>query len=191
MSVATSSRVNVSPNSSDANNLAGVPTGALMLWAAATAPDGWLLCNGGAYSRSSYSALFTAIGTTWGAGDGSTTFNVPDTSGRTVRGVGTSSWIGLNSGASGNTIVTLAQVAGADGTKQLADNLPQHRHGVYVNGSNSLASGGGNRSGTVNVDDGTKTIAGNTILDTANTVCSNSNTVTTNAYVGINYIIKF
>lgn len=51
-----------------------------------TAPTGWLECNGAAVSRSSYAALFAAIGTTWGAGDGSTTFNLPDARGYALRG---------------------------------------------------------------------------------------------------------
>lgn len=50
------------------------------------APTGWLECNGAAVSRSTYAALFTAIGTTWGAGDGSTTFNLPDARGYAMRG---------------------------------------------------------------------------------------------------------
>jgi microcystin-dependent protein len=54
-----------------------VPAGALQDFAMATAPAGWLACDGQAVSRTTYADLFTAIGTTWGAGDGSTTFNVP------------------------------------------------------------------------------------------------------------------
>jgi microcystin-dependent protein len=54
-----------------------VPTGAVMDFAMVTAPTGWLACDGQAISRTTYAALFTAIGTTWGVGDGSTTFNVP------------------------------------------------------------------------------------------------------------------
>lgn len=54
-----------------------VPAGALMDFAMATAPAGWLECNGAAVSRTTYAALFTAIGTTHGVGDGSTTFNLP------------------------------------------------------------------------------------------------------------------
>lgn len=56
---------------------ATVPAGAIMDFAQATAPAGWLECDGSAVSRTTYAALFTAIGTTWGAGDGSTTFNLP------------------------------------------------------------------------------------------------------------------
>jgi len=57
---------------------AGAPTGSIMIWAGTTVPEGYLLCDGSAVSRTTYSALFSAIGTTYGAGDSSTTFNLPN-----------------------------------------------------------------------------------------------------------------
>lgn len=63
--------------------------GIVQMYAGATIPSGWLLCNGQAVSRSTYAALFTAIGTTWGVGNGSTTFNVPDMREAAPVGVGT------------------------------------------------------------------------------------------------------
>lgn len=54
------------------------PTGVVNLFAGTTAPDGWLICDGSAVSRTNYSNLFNVIGTTFGDGDGSTTFNLPD-----------------------------------------------------------------------------------------------------------------
>lgn len=71
------------------NDVRLVPTGALLPAALAAAPEGWLLCNGAAISRTTYSALFAAIGTAYGAGNGSTTFNVPDLQGRVAVGKGT------------------------------------------------------------------------------------------------------
>lgn len=62
-------------------------TGMVMMTAAGSPPTGWLICQGQAISRVTYSALFAAIGTTYGAGDGSTTFNVPDMQGRVPVGV--------------------------------------------------------------------------------------------------------
>lgn len=62
------------------------PAGVISPYGGSTAPTGWLECDGSAVSRSTYSALFTAIGTTWGAGNGSTTFNLPDFRGEFVRG---------------------------------------------------------------------------------------------------------
>ena len=66
----------------------GVPIGAIIPYAGSTAPFGTLICNGAAISRAAYPELFEAIGTTWGAGDGSTTFNIPDLRGYFLRGVG-------------------------------------------------------------------------------------------------------
>lgn len=67
-----------------ANNL--IPPGAVASFAMSGAPTGWLKANGAAVSRATYAALFAAIGTTFGAGDGSTTFNLPDLRGEFVRG---------------------------------------------------------------------------------------------------------
>lgn len=55
-----------------------VPPGAITAYAGAVVPDGWLLCDGTAVSRSTYSGLFDAIGTAFGSGNGSTTFNLPN-----------------------------------------------------------------------------------------------------------------
>ena len=65
---------------------AAMPPGALLDFAMQTAPTGWLACNGAAVSRTTYAALYNAIGTTFGIGDGSTTFNLPDFRGEFRRG---------------------------------------------------------------------------------------------------------
>ena len=71
----------------NADDLAGmIPSGAVMYFAGQTAPAGWLKANGAAVSRTAYAALFAAIGTTYGTGDGRTTFNLPDLRGEFVRG---------------------------------------------------------------------------------------------------------
>lgn len=62
------------------------PTGAIMAFARPTAPEGWLPCDGRAVSRTTYISLFAAIGLTFGPGDGSTTFNIPDLRGEFIRG---------------------------------------------------------------------------------------------------------
>lgn len=113
------------------------PAGAVMAFAMNAAPTGWLAANGDAVSRTTYAALFAAIGTTFGAGDGSTTFNVPDLRGYFVRGYGTNS--------DGTT-------SGAFGAKQSDDNKahthtvndPGHIHTgtTIVSGSNSYQAGG-------------------------------------------------
>ena len=65
--------------------------GVIQMFAGSTPPAGWLLCDGSAVSRTEYNTLYAAIGDTWGAGDGSTTFNLPDLRGRAPIGAGTGS----------------------------------------------------------------------------------------------------
>ena len=65
----------------------GVPAGAITYFAAATVPAGYLECNGQAVSRTAYAALFAFVGTIYGGGDGTTTFNIPDLRGEFVRGL--------------------------------------------------------------------------------------------------------
>jgi len=63
------------------------PPGTVHMFGGTSAPSGWLLCNGAAVSRTTYSALYAVIGTRYGAGNGTTTFNLPNMQGRTVFGV--------------------------------------------------------------------------------------------------------
>lgn len=63
-----------------------LPAGVISAFGASAAPTGWLKCDGSAVSRTTYAALFTAIGTTFGAGNGTTTFNLPDLRGEFLRG---------------------------------------------------------------------------------------------------------
>ena len=65
---------------------AAVPVGSITMYGANTAPTGWLYCNGAAVSRTTYAALFAVVGVTFGTGDGSTTFNLPDMRAEFVRG---------------------------------------------------------------------------------------------------------
>ena len=76
----------------------GVPAGSVFTFATSTVPSGYLECNGAAVSRSTYATLFSAISTTWGSGDGSSTFNLPDLRGQFVRGWDNSA--GVDSGRS-------------------------------------------------------------------------------------------
>lgn len=78
--------------------------GLITLWAGATPPTGWLICNGQLVSRTTYSKLFALISTTFGAGDGSTTFALPDMTSRTPIGVGTGTKVATFASRSGNVI---------------------------------------------------------------------------------------
>jgi len=74
------------------------PLGTILSYGGTTAPDGWFLCHGQALSRTEYSELFAVIGTSFGTGDGSTTFNLPDLRGEFLRGAGTNSHSGEGNG---------------------------------------------------------------------------------------------
>lgn len=94
-----------------------VPIGSVVMYGGSTAPTGWLLCNGQAVSRTTYITLFTVIGTTYGVGDGSLTFNVPDLQAgsttllRTPIGAGTGVSIGTVQNASNAAGTVLKGVA--------------------------------------------------------------------------------
>lgn len=110
-----------------------VDTGTIIAFAGAVAPPGYLACDGSAVSRAIYGALFTVLGTTWGPGDGSTTFNLPDLRGRVGIGTGT---------GSGLTPRTLAGTGGEEGHTLDLSEIPSHAHNFNLNmdtlvGSNS------------------------------------------------------
>ena len=100
------------------------------------APSGWLLANGDLVSRSTFSALFSAIGTAFGAGNGSTTFALPDMRGRVGFGVGT---------GSGLTARTLAGTVGTESETLTSAQIPAHSHpntvGSTAGGSNNATGG--------------------------------------------------
>jgi microcystin-dependent protein len=121
----------------DALDAARMPAGALSPFAGATAPTGWLLCHGQAISRSSFAALFAILGTAYGAGDGSTTFNLPDLRDRVIAGKGDMG--GTNAGrlsitltgttSAGSAVITgLSSTAGlAVGMLAIGPNIPAGR----------------------------------------------------------------
>lgn len=104
--------------------LVGFPPGTIVTTAASSTPTGFVECNGSAISRTAYASLFTAIGTAFGAGDGSSTFNVPDLRGRCPIGAGTGS--GLSSRVLGD------QTIGVETVTLAAENLPPHTHDLDV-----------------------------------------------------------
>jgi hypothetical protein len=108
---------------------AATPTGSVISFAGSTAPSGWLLCDGSAVSRSTYSALFSVVGTTYGVGDGSTTFNVPDLMGRMPMGAGS---------GSGLTGRDLGTKGGYEDLTYFVDNFDQNLDGTTGNVINGL-----------------------------------------------------
>jgi len=88
-----------------------VPTGSILPYCGTTAPDGWVLCDGAQVNRVDYKALFDVIGTTYGVGDGSTTFNLPDLRQRFPLGkaaAGTGVTLGSTGGAIDHTHTSAA-----------------------------------------------------------------------------------
>lgn len=96
------------------------PAGIIMPFAGTVAPQGYLLCDGSAVDRTTYATLFGVIGTTFGSGDGSSTFNLPDLSGRVPLGVSSTHLLGSTGGSE---TVTLTE-----------SELPAHVHVVPQHG---------------------------------------------------------
>jgi len=111
---------------------AAVPAGTVNTFVGALAPSGYLICDGSAVSRTTYAALFSVIGTSYGSGNGSTTFNLPDMRGRNVMGRNTSdgafNGMGEKGGAKTHTL-SLAEI-------------PSHRHTVNPPSSTTLTIAG-------------------------------------------------
>lgn len=108
------------------------PVGSVTMYAGASAPTGWLFCDGSAISRTTYADLFTAIGTTFGTGDGSTTFNIPDMRGRAPIGVGT---------GSGLTARSLAATVGEETHVLSTAEMPAHTHTQNAHHHTSASDG--------------------------------------------------
>ncbi len=124
-------------------------SGTISPWGGASTPTGWLLCDGAAVSRSTYSDLFTAIGTAYGVGDGSSTFNVPDLRGRTVCGKDDMGGSAANRLTAGSTIdgSTLGAAGGGQTHTTSANEMPAHRHaGTFMDGGVNDYLGGSTAS---------------------------------------------
>ena len=111
------------------------PTGSITAWAAPTgAPTDWLACDGTAISRTTYSALFVVIGTTWGVGNGTTTFNLPDLQGRVLAGVEATATRLTTANADDSNITST--VVGSTGGNQYPQ-LHTHTQNAHSHGENS------------------------------------------------------
>ena len=114
------------------------PSGMISPFAMAAAPTGWLSCDGSAVSRTTYADLFAVIGTTWGAGNGSSTFTLPDLRGAFLRGTGSH---GTSNMADGNDF------AGPAVGSFENDQMQGHKHTINVsNGDGTASLPGGTQS---------------------------------------------
>lgn len=182
-----------------------IPTGTITQYAASSAPTGWLLCDGSAVSRSTYATLFGVIGEDYGAGDGSTTFNVPNLQGKVAVGYesGDADFGTLADTGGAKTVTLTSAQSGlpAHNHTQNAHNHTQdaHSHDIYAPSSN-LAAGGssvGNELVGSGKDTGNDTRPA-TATNRAATATNNANTAAnaseahTNLqpFIVLNYIIK-
>jgi microcystin-dependent protein len=155
--------------------IGGAPVGTIQIFASSGPPDGYLMCTGAAVSRATYPALFALIGTTYGNGDNSTTFNLPNMNGR----------IPVGRDSSQSEFATLGQVGGEKTHLLTTAEMPSHvHHQQFMNTS------GGGPAGQ----------ASTAVISASNPAGSNVDTAATGGggahnnlqpYISISYIIKF
>ena len=113
----------------------GIPTGTIVPWSDSSIPSGFLECTGQAVSRSTYAALFAIIGTTYGAGNGSTTFDVPDLQDNVA--VSKSGTKNLGSTGGANTVSSTGNVGGSTANATLSEaQLASHSHNTPLYNTN-------------------------------------------------------
>jgi len=151
-----------------------IPIGTIAAYGGGTIPAGWMLCNGSLVSRTTFSDLFKAIGETWGAGDGATTFGTPDLQGRTI--------IGTGSGAS-LTPRGLTDSFGEETHTLIYEEMPSHVHTFAMY---SEVPGGYSPSGPA-----LSTTDGGSVLSNTNSTGNGQSHNNMQPSVAVNYMIKF
>lgn len=154
------------------NEMLAIAPGTVWMYGGATAPTGWLLCDGSAISRTTYANLFAVLSTTYGVGDGSTTFNVPDARGVFIRGAGTQTISAIN-------------YTGTRGTTQ-GDQMQGHTHNYERPNHTTDATAGVNRVTSIN---DTTTASTTPITDGVNGT-PRTGDETRPANITLSYIIK-
>lgn len=161
------------------------PTGSISMWPTGTAPTGFLLCAGAAVSRSTYAALFAVLGTVYGAGDGSTTFNLPNFVNRSPIGAGSLYTAAQTIGS--KDAVTVAHTHTA--TSTVTD--PGHFHSYDTKATTFAVTGSTVDcwSGTTGASTGTKT-TGITVATTNASTGSSGTDANLHPVIGVFFIIK-
>ena len=178
----------------------GVPVGSVMAFMGNTPPSGWLLCNGSELLRTNFAALFAVIGTSSGAGDGSTSFRLPDLRGMFLRGVNgstTATWADPEAdsrinyffgGASGNNVGSLQ----FDATRRPDNPFTTSSAGAHTHTFSMRADGGNDQS---QPERGSGSSSGTTTTSSSgahtHTVSGGGDTETRPRNVYVHYIIKF
>ena len=164
------------------DTLTGAPAGIIMAFAGSTAPTGFLACDGSAVLRATYATLFAAIGTTWGAGNGTTTFNVPDLRGTFLRGTGTNGTYGT---AVGQAVGTYAADTYLNHSHTATDSGHTHTYNAPSGSAQAVGGSGSNYfTGTTSTATGT----GNANITVATSTTGGTETKPKN--YGVLYIIK-
>lgn len=153
-----------------------IPSGTILATGRSTAPTGYLLCNGGTANRTTHATLFTAIGTTYGAGDGSTTFGLPDLRGRVPVGEdGSAARLTAND--------ALGQSGGEEKHTLTTGEMPSHTHRIFQ------ASGAGGVNSTSQIYAPPNGVASVTGLDTQSAGGGGSHN-NMQPFQVVNYMIK-
>jgi len=156
------------------------PSGVISAFAGSAAPSGYLMCDGSAVSRTTYSSLFSVIGTTYGNGDGSTTFNLPDLRGRVP--------VGKNAG----TFSSLGSTGGEETHTMTVNEMPAHKHTTTVNSAADPSSIGGYAPASQSMFFGTDRYAATANWSTAMQNAGGGQAFNNlQPYAVINYIIKY
>jgi microcystin-dependent protein len=167
-------------------------TGEVKIWPVSTIPAGWLLCDGSAVSRSTYSALFAILSTTYGVGDGSTTFNLPNAKGRSIVGYDSSQ----------TEFDALGETGGAKTVTLTTAEMPVHTHVQNAHSHTMQGTGGSgaltDSTGITNYNvSGTTTTYGFKTNQPGPQTAVNQNAGSGGAhnnlspYLTMNYIIKY
>lgn len=166
-----------------------VPPGTVVAYAGTTAPNGWLLCDGAEISRSVFPALFSAIGTAHGSGDGVTTFRIPDYRGRFLRG--RDGGIGRDPNRTSRTAMNTGGATGDNVGSVQGDAIRNITGSIQPIDDSQYCTGVFTHGGTIYYDiknDGDWGGKSGAFFNAANVVPTGGDNRPTNAYV--NYIIK-